>query len=84
MIQYLLYMYLFIYMYIYMISINIVLYYIYIHIFMEISTPKQAQQYDSLPFWQFIVARENGQFIDDSPIRISSSAIEHQHYYHNN
>jgi hypothetical protein len=51
---------------------------------MEISTPKQAQQYDSLPFWQFIVARENGQFIDDSPIRISSSAIEHQHYYHNN
>ena len=43
---------------------------------MEISTPKQAQQ--------FIVARENGQFIDDSPIRISSSAIEHQHYYHNN
>ena len=27
---------------------------------MEISTPKQAQQYDSLPFWQFIVARENG------------------------
>ena len=25
-----------------------------------------------------------GQFIDDSPIRISSSAIEHQHYYHNN